>query len=221
MEFDGQAVVITGGGGGLGRAVVRRMLDLGAEVHVPAFSRADSAALEDTAARVTTDVDLSDEDQVRGFYGAVPKLYASIHLAGGFSMGPLAETDVADLERLWNMNVRTTWLCAREAARRIEGEGRIVNVSARPALHPAPLMATYAATKAAVAALTTNLAAELEPRRIWVNAIVPSIIDTPTNRAAMPGADTSSWSTPDAIAETIAFLASPANAATHGSLVHV
>ncbi len=99
--------------------------------------------------------------------------------------------------------------------------GRIVNVAARPVLVPTAQMTAYSASKAAVAALTVSLAEELSESGIWVNAIVPSIIDTPANRAAMPDAGHGAWPKPDEIAETIAFLASPQNAVTRGALVPV
>lgn len=100
-------------------------------------------------------------------------------------------------------------------------EGRIVNVAARPVLVPTAQMGAYAASKAAVAALTLSLAEELSESSIWVNAIVPSIIDTAANRDAMPDADYDAWPKPEEIAETIVFLASPQNAATRGALVPV
>jgi NAD(P)-dependent dehydrogenase (short-subunit alcohol dehydrogenase family) len=100
-------------------------------------------------------------------------------------------------------------------------EGRIVNVAARPVVVPTGQMTAYAASKAAVAALTLSLAEELSSSRIWVNAIVPSIIDTEANRAAMPDADHHVWAKPEQIAETVAFLASPQNAVTRGALVPV
>jgi len=100
-------------------------------------------------------------------------------------------------------------------------EGRIVNVAARPVLVPTAQMTAYSASKAAVAALTLSLAEELAESSIWVNAIVPSIIDTPANRAAMPDADHGAWPTPEQIAATIMFLASPQNSVTRGALVPV
>jgi NAD(P)-dependent dehydrogenase (short-subunit alcohol dehydrogenase family) len=120
------------------------------------------------------------------------------------------------------MNATTCFLCCREAARTLRGrDGRIVNVTAKPVLVPAAQMSAYAASKAAVAALTRSLAEELAGSRIWVNAVVPSIIDTAANRAAMPDADHDAWPKPDEIAETIAFLASPQNAVIRGALVPV
>jgi NAD(P)-dependent dehydrogenase (short-subunit alcohol dehydrogenase family) len=120
------------------------------------------------------------------------------------------------------MNATTCFLSCREAVKAMDGrEGRIVNVAARPVLVPTGLMTAYAASKAAVAALTLSLAEELSESSIWVNAIVPSIIDTEANRAAMPDADYAAWPKPEEIAETVAFLASPQNTATRGALVPV
>jgi NAD(P)-dependent dehydrogenase (short-subunit alcohol dehydrogenase family) len=125
-------------------------------------------------------------------------------------------------DHLMRMNATTCFLCCREAVKAIEGrDGRIVNVAARPVLVPTGQMTAYSASKAAVAALTLSLAEELAESSIWVNAIVPSIIDTEANRAAMPAADHDAWPKPEEIAETIAFLASPQNAATRSALVPV
>src|SRR4029079_12833333 len=105
--------------------------------------------------------------------------------------------------------------------RRSGGGGRIVNVAARPVVSPAPGMTAYVASKAAVAAITQSLAAELAADRILVNAVLPSIIDTPANRAAMPKADHAAWPKPAEIAEAIGFLASPDNTLTSGALLPV
>lgn len=137
-------------------------------------------------------------------------------------MGPIVDTDLSTWDRLMAMNATTCFLCCREAAKAMgERPGRIVNVAARPVLVPSADVAAYAASKAAVAALTRSLSEELASRSIWVNAVVPSIIDTPANRSAMPDADHSKWPDPTEIAETIVFLASPQNATTRGALVPV
>jgi NAD(P)-dependent dehydrogenase (short-subunit alcohol dehydrogenase family) len=139
-------------------------------------------------------------------------------------MSSLTDTRLDALDRLLRMNVHTTFLACREAARRIRaaGEGgRIVNVAARPALVPTAGMAAYAASKAAVASLTVSLAEELAPERIWVNAVVPSTMDTRANRRSMPDADFDAWPKVEEVAETIAFLASPENGCTRGALVTV
>ena len=128
------------------------------------------------------------------------------------------------------MNAMSAFLCSREAVRRIRSSGapdapppggRIVNVSAKPALVPGSGVAAYAMSKAAVAALTTCLAEELKDESIWVNAVVPSIMDTAANRAAMPKADFDRWPKVEEVAASILFLASPANTSTRGALVPV
>jgi NAD(P)-dependent dehydrogenase (short-subunit alcohol dehydrogenase family) len=122
------------------------------------------------------------------------------------------------------MNFVSCYLCSRAAVRGFGASGgRIVNIAARPALEPrlGAGMAPYAASKAAVAAFTQALAAELAARNILVNAIAPSIIDTPANRAAMPKADHGAWPKPEDIAAIIAFLASPDNKVTTGGVVPV
>jgi NAD(P)-dependent dehydrogenase (short-subunit alcohol dehydrogenase family) len=223
MSFDDRRVVVKGGGGALGVAVVRQLVEAGAHVYVPAHSERDAVALAGIPrVAIAPRVDLADEDAVTRFYDDVgADLYASIHIAGGFVFGPIVDASFADLQRMLSMNVASTWLCCREAARRMSDGGRIVNVSAKPVLVPAANVVAYAASKGAVATLTLGLAEELAPRGIWVNAIAPSIMDTPANRASMPDADFDAWPKVDEVARTIVFLASPANAVTRGALVPV
>ena len=206
--MNGKHVVVTGGRGALGASVVEVLRARGAQVQV-----ADLPELDTT-----------DEAQVTGWYKRLPAPWASIHLVGGFAMAPIVDTTLADLERMWRLNTVTCFLACREAARAMRAAGaggRLVNVAARPVLQPAGGMAAYVAAKAGVAALTQALAMELAADRILVNAVVPSIIDTAANRAAMPDADHASWPKPAQIAETIAFLASDDNALTSGALVPV
>ena len=229
--LDGRNVVVTGGTGGLGVAVVRAFLDAGATCHVPSHGAAEPARFPFAGhARVvvTEGVDLTDDAGAASFYAALPSLFASVHLAGGFAMAPLTETRKADLMHMVSMNLVTAFLCCREAARRIAATGsaeggRIVNVAAKAGIEPGngAGMAAYAATKAAVAALTQSLAQELVGQRILVNAIAPSIMDTPANRAAMPKADFARWPKVDEVARTVRFLASPENTVTRGAVVEV
>src|SRR5580704_5595624 len=219
-------VVVTGGTGGLGVAVVEAFLARGADVHLPMVEAEIPAHLpwRGNAKIHATRVSLDDEAQVTAFYAALPELWASIHLVGGFAMAPIAETTLAAFEAQWRVNSVTCFLACREAVkviRRSGKGGRIVNVSARPVLQAAKSMTACTASKAAVAAITQSVAAEVLDDRILVNAIVPSIIDTPANRKAIPTADHASWPTPAQLAETIAFLASEANALTTGTLVPV
>jgi len=206
--MQGRHIVVTGGKGALGGAVVAWLAQRGAIVHVPDIAT----------------VDLSNEAQAAAYYAALPALWASIQLAGGFAMSPIADTTLADFEKQWRMNTVTCFLSCREAVRAMRkagSGGRIVNVAARPVIVPAPGVTGYAAAKAGVAAITQALAAELAGERILVNAVLPSIIDTPANRAAMPAADHDAWPKPREIAETIGFLASPENTLTSGTLVPV
>jgi len=224
-DFENRDVVVTGGGGALGVAVCEALAARGARLHVPAFGEHDRqrlSSLIDGGARVETGVDLTDEAAVEAFYDGVEgPLWGSVHLAGGFVFGALADAAVADLDRMVGMNLRTAWLCCRAAVRRMSEGGRIVNVAAKPALVPSANVVTYAATKAAVAALSTGLAEEVAGRGIWVNAIAPSIMDTPANRSAMPDADHASWPSVADVAATIVFLASPTNAVSRGAIVPV
>lgn len=202
-------IVVTGGQGGLGGAVVARLRASGAIVHVP-----DRTAL-----------DVGSDASVRAFYGALPSLWASVHLVGGFSMAPLLDTDVSSLRAQWELNTVSAFLCTREAARRMQppagSGGRIVNVAARPALVATAGVSAYAASKAAVVSLTQTAALELKPFGILVNAVAPSTIDTPKNRADMPDAEFTRWPKPEEIAETVAWLVSPANTLVSGAVVPV
>ncbi len=224
-EYEGKHVAVTGATGGLGRAVVTALLENGAVCHLPLFETAEPADWDAyRGAHVSLGVELGDESAVQSFYQSLPPLWASIHLVGGFAMSPVADTTLADFNRMHRLNAQTCFLCCREAVlamRKREGGGRIVNVTARPVLQPVGGMLAYTASKAAVAAITRALAAELEPENILVNAIVPSIIDTPANRAAMPEADFGFRPKPSQIAENILFLASPQNSLSSGSLVPV
>jgi NAD(P)-dependent dehydrogenase (short-subunit alcohol dehydrogenase family) len=219
-------VVISGGTGGLGASVVEAFLAQGAEVHLPIIEAELPAHLAWRGdARVhAAKLSLDDEPQVTAFYGALPELWASIHLVGGFAMAKIEDTSLADFEKQWRMNAVTCFLGCREAVKAIRKTGtggRIVNVSARPAVSPVAGMIAYASSKATVAAITQNLAAEVLHDNILVNAVLPSTIDTPANRKSMPSVDHSKWPTPAQIAETIAFLASEHNAVTTGTLVPV
>jgi NAD(P)-dependent dehydrogenase (short-subunit alcohol dehydrogenase family) len=225
--FEGRHVVVSGGTGALGRAVVARLLAADARCHVPVFDERECDGLPwraDPRVTLAPGVDLTDEGATEAFFRGLPGVWASVHLAGGFSMAPLTRTSLVEWRRLMDLNATCCFLCCREAVARMrEGGagGRIVNVAARPALVPAGGMVAYSASKAAVVALTQALAEELAPEGIWVNAVAPSIIDTPANRRAMPDAPHERWPKPAELAETIVQLAAPANAVTRGAVVTV
>ena len=236
VDFAGSNVVVTGGTGALGRAVIAALRAAGAVCHVPNLVAAeleDFPHISDPGVHVTAGVDLADEPAVHRFYQALPPLWASIHLAGGFAMAPIGETSATDFIAQFRMNALSFFLCSAAAvaafrARRQPGPGgagggRIVNVAARPALEPrlGAGMVAYAASKSAVAALTQALAQETTDEEIWVNAVAPSVLDTPANRTAMPDADPRRWVAPADLAEIIVFLASPANRVTRGAVIPV
>lgn len=217
----GSHLVITGGTGALGTAVVEAFQSAGATCHLPVYGAAPASAVP--AVVVTPNVNLTDEAAVEAYYAALPPIAASIHLAGGYTAKPIADTAKADLAQQLDLNLITTFLCCREAVKalRRSGGGRIVNVAARVVEAPPGGMSAYVASKAAVAGLTRALAAEVLKEGILVNAVLPSIIDTAANRAAMPKADHARWPKPEELARTILWLASPENVLTSGALVPV
>jgi NAD(P)-dependent dehydrogenase (short-subunit alcohol dehydrogenase family) len=229
MDFRDRHVVVTGGAGALGTAVVGALLKRGAFCHVPYLHAAEA---ERFAHRNNPNVvmknagDLADEATVARVFDDVPTLWASIHIAGGFAFGALAEADMKTLRGQIDMNLVSCLLCCRAAVRamlRGKDGGRIVNIAARPALEwrDGAMKVAYAAAKAGVAAASAALAQEVAEHGILVNAVAPSIMDTAANRASMPKADHAAWPKVEEVAATILFLASPENQVTRGAIVPV
>ena len=229
MDYENRHVVVTGGTGALGSAVLTALLDAGALCHVPYRS---AEALREDPHRENSRVsfvavgDLTDETSVMRYYEALPPLWASIHLAGAFTAAPIAQSDKTLLMSQLEANLVSAYVCSRAAAltmRRQGAGGRIVNVAARQALEPrlGAGSVAYTIAKTAVAALTTALGAELASEGILVNAVAPSIMDTPGNRAAMAKANFDAWPKLEEVAATILFLASPANSVARGAVVPV
>src|SRR5215469_6633844 len=224
MDFSDRHIVVTGGAGALGTAVVARLIQAGALCHVPCLNEAEAARFrlrDHSQVTVTVTGSLADETAIEKFYGQITTLWASIHTVGGFAAAPLRDTDLATIRQQLDMNLVSCVLCCRAAVRAMAGGGRIVNVAARPALEwrSGAGMAAYTASKAGVAALTAALAEEVAKDGILVNAVAPSILDTPANRQAMPKADHARWPKVEEVASTIAFLASPENHVTRGAIV--
>jgi NAD(P)-dependent dehydrogenase (short-subunit alcohol dehydrogenase family) len=227
-DFAGKHVVVTGGTGALGSAVVGALLKAGAcctvsFVHLGEAQR--FAHSEHDQVKLVAVADLADEAAVAKLYDDITP-WASIHIAGGFAAGKLAETDKPALMAQLDGNLVSCFLCCRAAVNAMlaGGQGgRIVNVAARPALEQrsGAGMTAYTVAKAGVAALTLALAEEVARDGILVNAVAPSIIDTPANRAAMPKADFDAWPKVEEVAATILFLASAENTVTRGAVVPV
>src|SRR5436190_20842962 len=192
VDFAGSHVVVTGGTGALGRAVIGALRAGNAVCHVPNLVASELDGFPyaaDPGVQIARDVDVADEAAAKRFYQALPPLWASIHLAGGFAMAPIGETSATDFIAQFRLNALSCFLCSAAAvaafrARRQPGPGgagggRIVNVAARPALEPrlGAGMVAYAASKSAVAALTQALAQETTDEEMWVNAVAPSVLD--------------------------------------------
>jgi NAD(P)-dependent dehydrogenase (short-subunit alcohol dehydrogenase family) len=218
----GRHVVVTGSAGGLGPAVVDAFVQAGAICHLPVHK---APGPKQPGTETIAGVDLTDEGSVVEFYRSRPRLWASVHLAGGYAGARMLDTSLAELQRQLDMNLKTAFLCSREAARNLLAgnppEGRIVNVASRSALEPVKGTVAYSTSKAALVMMTRCLAEELADQGILVNALAPSIIDTPANRAAMPQADITRWPKPMDVAETILWLASAENRLTSGATVPV
>jgi len=225
-DFSGRTVIVTGGTGALGNAVVAKLIAAGAHCRVPYRDARDAERHPLRGNPKLTLVEagnLADEAVVTRLYQGVSPLWASIHIAGGFAAGKVADTDRAALQAQLDGNLVSCFLCCRAAIAAMGNGGRIVNVAARPALEwrTGAGMTAYAISKAAVAALTVAMAQETAGDGILVNAVAPSTMDTPANRKAMPKADHAAWPSVDDVAATILFLASADNTVTRGAVVPV
>jgi NAD(P)-dependent dehydrogenase (short-subunit alcohol dehydrogenase family) len=225
MDFSGKHVVVTGGTGALGSAVVSGLLGMGATCIVPYVHEAEMqrfAHRGDANARLIAVANLADEADVAKVYAGAA-LWASIHIAGGFAPGKVADTNKAALMAQIDGNLVSCFLCCRAAVNAMKAGGRIVNVAARPALEwrTGAGMSAYTIAKTGVAALTVALAEEVAKAGILVNAVAPSVMDTAANRSAMPKADFDAWPKVEEVAATILFLASPDNRVTRGAIVPV
>ncbi len=219
MSLTGKTMVVTGGAGVLGNAVAEVAKLQGAEVVlldvVPGFS---------SELGVTHTVDLTDARQVAECFSAIGPFDALANIAGGFDMGPTVyETDDDAWDAMFTINVLTLRrvLSAAVPVLTARGRGSIVNVGAFGAVRGLGNMGAYTAAKSTVMRLTEALSDEVKTQGVNVNAVLPSLIDTPRNRADMPDADFDSWVSPEDLAQVVCFLSSDAARAVHGALVPV
>ena len=232
-DLRGKVALITGAAGNLGRAVAHRLhaeqvklvLTDRSEEGLRRVAEAIGAALD---VFQTVVADISEPEEVPALIDktlhAFGRLDILVNVAGGFRMASVLDMAPLDWEALFNLNTKTAFLTSAAAARAMkstETRGRIINIGARAALAGGPGLAAYSASKAAVLRLTESMAAELLEDRITVNAVLPSTLDTPANRQAMPDADPGAWVSPASLAEVIAFLASEAARDISGAAIPV
>jgi NAD(P)-dependent dehydrogenase (short-subunit alcohol dehydrogenase family) len=222
VRFDKRTVMVTGAAGHLGRAVAKSFADLGANLVLLDLRE------EPAGAHVFLSVDLRSADSVRAAVAKALERFGRIdvlcNIAGVFRMGPpIHETKDADWDFLFDVNAKSVLHTARAVVPAMleAGGGKIVNVGAYAAQKGAAAMGAYAASKSAVIRITETMAAELREKNINVNCVLPTIIDTPDNRAAMPQADPRRWVAPQDLAAVIVFLASDAARAIHGAAIPV
>ena len=225
MNLSGKVLVITGSNGALGQAVAATLSGYGARLAL--LDHAQTPAAQPAGALHYGGLDLTQEDAARSVMERVVKeagrLDGLINVAGGFHWEKLAGGTLDSWDSMYRINLRTAVVSCQAALPFLlqSGHGRIVNVGAMGAVKASAGMGADAASKAGVAKLTEALADELKDRGITVNAILPSILDTPKNRADMPQADFTRWVAPAEAAEVIAFLVSDEASAVTGALIPV
>tara|TARA_R110002049_G_scaffold6538_10_gene40998 strand:+ start:567 stop:1250 length:684 start_codon:yes stop_codon:yes gene_type:complete len=223
--MDSRSIVVTGGFGALGRAVSKAFADQGHTVSRVDF--APSAPDENHGGRDYPGIDLADaaacDKVVADICANAGGIDVLVNIAGGFAWETLDGGSLDTWQRMFTMNVVTAATISKAAlaSLRSSDSGRIISIGAGGAIHAGAGLGAYAASKSGVHRLTEALAAELAGTTVTANAILPSIIDTPTNRSDMPDADTSNWVKPEAIADVILFLASPAARSISGALIPV
>lgn len=229
----GRIAIVTGGAGALGGAVTNRLLADGAHVWVPLELDVHGDALRARVPAAARDrlsmdvVDVTDLDAMSGFADAVIQRHGRVDvlvaIVGGFAGGALVETDRAKWDQMLSMNLTSTFVATRAVvpAMVTAGHGRIVTIGSRAVVPPGPGFIAYTTAKAGVIAFTQALARELAPHGITVNSILPSTMDTPGNRAAMPDSDRSGWVPVDSVADAIAFLVRDESAHVTGALLSV
>jgi NAD(P)-dependent dehydrogenase (short-subunit alcohol dehydrogenase family) len=230
MAFENQTIVVTGAAGNLGRAVAGKFHAAGARVALVDVTQdiLDSHFPGEDPQFSKVAVDLLDPAAVAAAFGQIRAACGGIDalcaIAGGFHMGePVHDTPAANWDLMHDLNVRTLLHSIHAAVPQMieRGSGKIVTIGANAALKGGPGMGAYCASKSTVMRLTEAMAGELRESAINVNCVLPSIIDTPDNRANMPDADPALWVAPSDLASVILFLCSPQARAIHGALIPV
>ena len=225
MSLAGKRIAITGAFGSLGAAVVQATLE--ADGKVAAIDRADAppSGVDLGSAERFGGIDLSDTAQAQAAIDAAAKalggLDALVNIAGTFRWETLADGSPETFDLLYRINLRTAVAASKAALAHLTDGGRIVNIGAASALKAGAGVGAYTASKSGVMRFTESLAEELKERGITVNAVLPSIIDTPPNRKDMPKANFDKWVKPAQLADVIVFLLSDRASAITGALIPV
>jgi NAD(P)-dependent dehydrogenase (short-subunit alcohol dehydrogenase family) len=228
-ELSGKVIAVTGGFGSLGMATALTAARYGARVVLIDSAPAPGSKLPEALvdALVLGGVDLASDEAAKQAMAAIAAKYGElsglVNIAGAFRWGTVQEGELDTWDYLFRANLKTAVTASKAALPLLTAQeaGRIVNIGAGAANKATAGMGPYAASKAAVARLTEALAEEFKDSGLTVNAVLPSIIDTPRNRADMPGADVTRWVKPEAIADVIAFLLSRRADAVTGALIPV
>lgn len=226
MKLQDKVVLITGAKGGLGTYVTNAFLESGAQVIGVSRSIKDADFPNSRFAAVAAE--LSSGDAARavadGVVSRFGRIDALVHLLGGFAGGRrVDETDDATLAQMLNLNFQSAFYILRAVIppMRAQGSGSILAIGTRAALDPAPEIGAYAASKAALVTLMRTVAAENKDKGISANVVLPVTMDTPANRAAMPGADYSKWIQPGQVAGLLVHLASDQAAQVTGAVIPI
>jgi NAD(P)-dependent dehydrogenase (short-subunit alcohol dehydrogenase family) len=232
-DFDKHVVIVTGGTGALGQAISRRFLSAGAAVGVPFVVPEEAEALREGLAAPDrerlhlVDADVGDPDRFGSFaretLGRFGRIDILVNAVGGFEGGDLVSTTPEIWQRMLTLNLTTCYIACRgvlPAMMQARG-GRIVNIASRAVVPPRGGFMAYTVAKSGVLALTQALAEEARPHGITVNAVLPSTMDTPANRRAMPDADRSEWVSVESVAAVVVFLAGPEARVVTGGRVAV
>ena len=229
----GRVAIVTGGTGALGQAITANLLESGATVAIPYAVAEERAALEaqlapDRRARLLAiPADVTDEAALGKFVAAVRdrhgRVDALVNAVGGFADGDLVSTTLPEWERMMKLNLTSAVIACRAVLPGMiaAGSGRIVSIASRAVIPPQGGFIAYTVSKAAVITLTQALAQEVKQHGITVNAVLPSTMDTPANRRAMPDADRSGWVSTADVAQAVAFLLSERATAVTGAAVPV
>lgn len=222
--FSGKVVVVTGANGNVGQAVVRRFAADGAKVVLVGRSEAELRALADESGGLAVSADVTDPESIEAMIRQVDAAYGTIdvlaHTVGGYAAGtPVHESGLEVWDKMMTLNARSVFVTGGHVAKYMVErgiKGRIIAILSKNAYKGTAKAAAYSAAKAAAQRVLESMAAELGGKGITVNGIVPTMIDTPQNRADAPNADFSKWIQPDEIANAIAFLAAPSSGAING-----